>query len=48
VAVSKRKRAHKVSRGERRSSLPIKLTEVQKVLMGKGLLSKEAPRNVRS
>jgi hypothetical protein len=40
----KKPRKHKVSRGERRSSLPVHLTEIQKVLMGKGLLSKQSPR----
>lgn len=36
MAVTKRKRQHKVSKGERRSSLPVRLSTIQKVLMGKG------------
>lgn len=40
MAVSKRKRQHRVSKGERRSSRSVRLSEIQKALLGKGLVQK--------
>lgn len=40
---SKRQRSHKVSDGKRRSSQPVKLTGVEKVLMGKGQFTSFKP-----
>jgi hypothetical protein len=39
VSVSKKKRTHKVSKGERRSSLPISQSVVELALAGKGLVA---------
>lgn len=40
---SKKKRDHKVSKGEHGGGGKVRLTNIEKVLLGKGLLSKSKP-----